>query len=118
MKDLGIVLLVIGIVWAVVAFNMQTTITSPSQSFGSGDYKIQTPQVTVNNIGLMDRRRNHLMFAALTILAGVVFIGFGTVAKKPQDESSNLVTCPYCAELVKAEAVVCKHCGRDIGTAT
>ncbi|NPV67104.1 MAG: zinc ribbon domain-containing protein [Anaerolineae bacterium] len=22
--------------------------------------------------------------------------------------------CPYCAELVKAEAKVCKHCGRDI----
>ncbi|NPV67108.1 MAG: zinc ribbon domain-containing protein [Anaerolineae bacterium] len=22
--------------------------------------------------------------------------------------------CPYCAELVKAEAKVCKHCGKDI----
>ncbi len=22
--------------------------------------------------------------------------------------------CPYCAELVKEEAVVCKHCGREI----
>ncbi len=22
--------------------------------------------------------------------------------------------CPFCAELVKSEALVCKHCGRDI----
>lgn len=22
--------------------------------------------------------------------------------------------CPYCAELVKQEAKICKHCGRDI----
>lgn len=25
------------------------------------------------------------------------------------------VKCPHCAEWVKAEARVCKHCGRDIG---
>ncbi len=23
--------------------------------------------------------------------------------------------CPFCAELVRTEAIVCKHCGRDIG---
>lgn len=23
-------------------------------------------------------------------------------------------TCPFCAEQVKADAVVCKHCGRDV----
>ena len=26
-------------------------------------------------------------------------------------------TCPHCAEQVQDAAVVCKHCGRDIGTA-
>lgn len=25
--------------------------------------------------------------------------------------------CPHCAELIKAEAKVCRHCGRDVETA-
>jgi rRNA maturation endonuclease Nob1 len=24
--------------------------------------------------------------------------------------------CPFCAELIKEEAAVCKHCGRDLIT--
>lgn len=29
-------------------------------------------------------------------------------------EDSGTKRCPYCAELVKEAAIVCKHCGRDL----
>ena len=32
------------------------------------------------------------------------------VAMSDSDERK----CPFCAEIIKAEAIVCKHCGRDV----
>lgn len=37
-----------------------------------------------------------------------------TRAQNEMEELSQLKTCPFCAESIKKEANVCKHCGRDI----
>ena len=78
-----------------------------------------------------------LMFAAvLGIIPGMIahrkgrgFLGwwiFGTLAfivalplailREPATEGANAPfrTCPYCAETIKSQASVCKHCGRDL----
>ncbi len=33
-----------------------------------------------------------------------------------QLDYGGLQKCPFCAELIKSEAIVCKHCGRDLPT--
>jgi lipopolysaccharide export LptBFGC system permease protein LptF len=59
--------------------------------------------------------------AAVCFIAGIVCI---SNARKP--EPSNVETakplpsdrqeCPYCAELIKAEAKICRFCGRDVAS--
>jgi hypothetical protein len=101
-------------VWALIAFNMDTTVTSEAQRFGSGDYAVDVPSVTVNNLGLMETRRNNLMFAGLTILAGVVLIGFGSLSPKPATTDITLKACPFCAEPIRPTAIKCRFCSSDL----
>ena len=113
MRGLGIFLVVAGIVWALIAFNMDTTVTTESQTYGSGEYAIDVPSVTVNNLGLMETRRNNLMFAGLTILVGVVLIGFGSL-KRSTATDTGLRACPFCAEPIQPTALRCRYCNSDL----
>jgi hypothetical protein len=116
MRALGIFLIIVGLVWAVVAFNMDTTVTTESRSetYGSGEYAvdIDIPSVTVQNLGLMEARRNHLMFAGLTLLIGVVLVGFGSISR--QKDAPDLRPCSVCAEPIQPAALKCRFCGADL----
>jgi hypothetical protein len=36
------------------------------------------------------------------------------IERQKQEVLKNSRKCPFCAELVRREAIVCKHCGRDL----
>lgn len=125
MKKVGLILIVIGLVWVIIAFNMSTAVKTESETIGSGDFSIHIPSMEINNVGLMDQRRNHMMASIAMILSGILLYGFGAIsesrkitgaanepyigAKKPMADDTK--KCPACAEIIKFEATKCKHCG-------
>lgn len=71
MRKMGFFLTGVGLIWAIYAFNMSTTVST--SGFSVGGFR------EVHNIGLMDDRRNHLLGAGFTALIGVLLIGFGSI---------------------------------------
>lgn len=68
MRVWGVWLIVIGAIWLVIAFNMDTSV-----AYG-GLYGAQS---RVENIGLIAQRQNHLMVASLITLIGTLMTIFG-----------------------------------------
>jgi hypothetical protein len=49
----------------------------------------------------------------LLVLMTVAIIGFGIFSSRAQN-TSGTKKCPYCAEEIKKEAIVCRFCNRDL----
>ena len=55
-----------------------------------------------------------LLALALSPLVGIIAAAAAKTNEQAQVESGEGRKCPFCAEIVKIEAVVCKHCGKDL----
>lgn len=109
MRILGIVMTVFGLAWAIFALNMDVNVTTQARTFGVGEYSVGVPSIDVVNVGLMDRRRNHLIFSGFIFLAGIILISVG----KDSVVSKSRV-CPFCAEKINDAAVLCRFCQKEI----
>lgn len=129
MRVLGVLAFLFGCIWAIRAWNMDTTVPTGGEFVGSGAFRTYVQSSRVHNIGLMDERRNHLIGSGIVILAGILFMGFGELAyiqakanQTPEDAAKKLRAKQWLehqqAEAEKARAAEWQHLGAQLRKAT
>lgn len=109
MKTIGVIVLVGGVLAFLVGFSMDTTVAA--------GYGLRR----VHNIGLMNDRQNLIIFAGVLAVIGTLLFALAGKNKQPSpipegssSPSTGTRKCPFCAEFVKTEAVVCRFCQKDL----
>lgn len=101
MKTLGILLGIAAVLSLLFGFNVDTTVSS---ELGR-----------VHNIGLMSERQNIIICGAAMLVAAALLLAFSSrTGNSIAENTHGYRKCLSCAELVKIEATVCRHCQRDL----
>jgi hypothetical protein len=126
----GGILLAVGIVvliYFVAVFDTTVSVSDVNSQLGLDTSSYNLGIDRVNNIGLMNDQRNGIIVAVLMLVGGVALIVVGAMQKGPTAAPVAVTAtpaaivvrpderkCPYCAELIKTEAVICRFCNRDV----
>lgn len=133
MKNLGILILLIGLGLGGYSLLMDVSVAVPSRDFG---YGLSTPAMQVANVGKMAQRQNFMIFSGILSVVGAILIGFGSLrsnqvpASTPEilpDKSSPeedrewldaliaapqaFSICPKCRHLGDENDAACGRCG-------
>ncbi len=106
MKIIGILMLIIGFIGLIFTLGVDTTVPA-----GYSD--------RVYNIGLISAQQNLVIIFIALAVSGVVIVVFGRRKISSSDyrfldTNPTTRTCPFCAEQIKVQAIVCRYCGRDV----
>lgn len=138
MKNLGILILLAGLVLGGYSLSMDVSVDVPARDFG---YGLSTPAMKVANADRMAQRQNFLIFSGILALVGSILAGFGAIAEGrskhgrrslgtesrtsevgagdgPRAPASPVTVsiCPKCRHMGGPEDVECGRCGTSLAT--
>lgn len=113
MKLWGSLLIILGLIWGVIAFNMSTSVKMEGKEISSGEHSSYTEPREIYNLSLAGERTLNLTIAAVITVVGAILFGFGST-QTSGNSNPNARKCPFCAEAIQPEAIVCKHCKSDL----
>lgn len=61
------------------------------------------------------KKRNILLWLLLGILLGPIGLLIVGLMGRSETPGNDERKCPYCAEIIKKQASVCKYCGKEVG---
>ena len=104
MKKLGILALILGLIGIVFSIQMDTSVSSYDGE-------------RINNLGLMSLQQNLVFLCSTVTIVGVFLIVMAVRSNGENNslnQSQSVRECPFCAEKIKSQAVLCRYCGKDV----